>query len=287
MILSENYFEARREAIKWLNVPSHKRNFSQGLLILQKSGYKPQVAALLVRKGEKDWTREKLMYCLRELLQVYYNPDDERFKDDDVDVLNEQAGESNIREQKVDITDVEKEGPDYKKWPEPIRQLMKVYAKTFKERALTAKQRAALGDTNDTKVTAQRKQLSEKMETLTAHLEGFWKLRERYDREGLAPTQEEIKAVIEGDKEEEKEKKPEKETDDDYSNMPLDELATKRKSAVTQRTRKENLLKYQLPSKGKVPNPMPDCPKRIKLERQIEKLTVAISKMDYELAKRS
>jgi hypothetical protein len=224
------------------------------------------------------------VYCVRELVQVYYNPDDGRFKDEDVDVLNEQAGESNIREHKVDIADVEKEGPSYKKWPEPIQHLMKVYAKTFKERALTANKRSELTDTNDGDVTAKRKELSEKMETLTSQLEGFWSLRERFDKEGLAPSEAEIKAVIEGEQEEEK--KPEKE-DDDYSTMPLDELATKRKSCVTQRTRKQNLLKYQVPSKRKVENPMPDCPKRVKLERQIEKLTEAISKMDYELAKRS
>jgi hypothetical protein len=111
MKLTDSYFEARREAIKWLNVAPAKRNYTQGVLILQKSGYKPQVAALLARQGEKGWTREKLMYCMREMLQVYYTPDDPRFNDEDVDVLNEQAGESNIREHQVDVKDVEQQGP--------------------------------------------------------------------------------------------------------------------------------------------------------------------------------
>ena len=51
MKLTDSYFEARREAIKWLNVAPAKLNYTQGVLILQKSGSKPQVAALLARKG--------------------------------------------------------------------------------------------------------------------------------------------------------------------------------------------------------------------------------------------
>ena len=131
MKLTDNYFEARKEAIKWLNVDPPKRNYSQGVIILQKSGFKPQVAALLTRQGEKTWTREKLMYCMREMLQVYYSPDDPRFNDEDVDVLNEQAGESNIQEHQVNVEEVEQEGPAYKKWPAPIQRLMRAYAMAF------------------------------------------------------------------------------------------------------------------------------------------------------------
>jgi len=283
MKLTENYFEARKEATKWLKVQPQKRNFSQGLLILQKSGYKPQVASLLVRQGEKDWTREKLMYALRELLQVYYNPDDERFTDEDVDVLNDKAPSSNIREHNIDVADVEKEGPSYKKWPEPIQQLMRKYATAYKRRAICNKERAALPDTNDAAVTAKRKALSEEMDELTTKMEQYWQLRERYDKAGEEPSTEEIKKA-----EQVQRKEPARKVEEvtDYEKMDTETLITKRKSAVTQRTRKENLLKYQAPSKRKTINPMPDCPRRVKFERQIEHLTEAISKMDYELAKR-
>lgn len=289
MKLTDSYFEARREAIKWLNVAPQKRNYTQGVLILQKSGYKPQVAALLARQGEKGWTREKLMYCMREMLQVYYTPDDPRFNDEDVDVLNEQAGESNIREHQVDVKDVEQQGPSYKKWPEPIQQLMRAYAMAFRQREKANRERAALPDTNDEKVIAMRKVYSDIMEQATSRLEKFWALRKRYDEQHTDPTDEEIKAIIDGDSD----------TDDgdsesnnssegeDLTQMDTETLRIRRKSLVTTRTRKENMLKYQASARQSRVNPMPDCPKRVKLERQIEKLTERISKYDYELAKRS
>ena len=81
MILTEEYVEARSEAMKWLGLKQDKRNFAAGLKILVKSGYKPNVQKLLVRKGELPWTMEKLTSCLRDVVQVYYNPDDPRFDD--------------------------------------------------------------------------------------------------------------------------------------------------------------------------------------------------------------
>ncbi len=289
MKLTDSYFEARREAIKWLNVAPGKRNYTQGVLILQKSGYKPQVAALLARQGEKGWTREKLMYCMREMLQVYYTPDDPRFNDEDVDVLNEQAGESNIREHQVDVKDVEQQGPSFHKWPEPIQRLMRAYAATFREREKANRERAALPDTNDEKVIAMRKQLSETMEQATERLERFWALRCRYDDEHTDPTDEEIQAIIDGDSDtDEGDSDADNGSDtEDLTQMDTETLRIRRKSLVTTRTRKENMLKYQTSARQRRENPMPPCPKRVRLEQQIEKLTERISKYDYELARRA
>lgn len=290
MKLTDSYFEARSEAIKWLNVAPAKRNYTQGVLILQKSGYKPQVAALLARQGEKGWTREKLMYCMREMLQVYYTPDDPRFNDEDVDVLNEQAGESNIREHQVDVKDVEQQGPSYKKWPAPIQRLMREYAAQFRQREKASRERSQLPDTNDADVAERRKQLSETMEQATNRLEKFWALRRRYDEQHTDPTDEEIQAILEdnaNDNDNVNGNDSVNDADEDLTQLDTETLRIRRKSLVTGRTRKENMLKYQTSNKQKKENPMPDCPKRVKLERQIEKLTERISKYDYELAKRS
>jgi len=289
MKLTDSYFEARKEAIKWLNVAPQKRNYSQGVLIMQKSGFKPQVAALLARHGEKAWTREKLMFCLRELLQVYYTPDDPRFNDEDVDVLNEKAGESNIREHSVDVDEVEQEGPTFKKWPKPIQVLMREYATAFRQRDKANRERASLPDTNDTDIVNQRKELSLTMERATERMEKLWVLRKRYDEQHIEPTDEEIQAICNDNdtpSTDENDGEAEMEEDGELSQIDTETLRIRRKSLVTGRTRKQNLLKYQTSNKQKKENPMPQCPKRIRLERQIEKLTERISKYDYELAKR-
>ena len=80
--ITQNYIEARRDGIKWLN--SQKRDYSIGVNILTRSGYKGFVAARLARQGEKPHTREKLEYEIRQMIKVWYHPDDPRFEDVDL-----------------------------------------------------------------------------------------------------------------------------------------------------------------------------------------------------------
>ena len=80
--ITDSYIEARRDGIKWLN--SQKRDYSTGVNILTRSGYKGFVAARLARQGEKPHTREKLEYEIRQMIKVWYHPDDPRFEDVDL-----------------------------------------------------------------------------------------------------------------------------------------------------------------------------------------------------------
>ena len=80
--ITQSYIEARRDGIKWLN--SNKRDYSTGVNILTRSGYKGFVAARLARQGEKPHTREKLEYEIRQMIKVWYHPDDPRFEDVDL-----------------------------------------------------------------------------------------------------------------------------------------------------------------------------------------------------------
>ena len=66
--ITKSYIEARRDGIKWLN--SQKRDYSTGVNILTRSGYKGFVAARLARQGEKPHTREKLEYEIRPIRRL-------------------------------------------------------------------------------------------------------------------------------------------------------------------------------------------------------------------------
>ena len=70
--ITQNYIEARRDGIKWLN--SQKRDYSTGVNILTRSGYKGFVAARLARQGEKPHTREKLEYEIRQISLKVFSP---------------------------------------------------------------------------------------------------------------------------------------------------------------------------------------------------------------------
>lgn len=285
MILTEEYFEARSEAMKWLGLKQDKRNFAAGLKILVKSGYKPNVQKLLVRKGELPWTMEKLTSCLRDVVQVYYNPDDPRFDDvPDADILNDKTGEKPTVDKQDDIARLS-ESADFQNMPEVMQTLIRNYSDAYKQRARLARQRYELGESNDEQSVEKRKTLGESIDRLTNYMDILIAMREKYEKDGVLPDMDTLNNAPSAAEVKEEDEKPEKSVD--YKSMSTDKLKTRRKSLTNQITRKENMLLYQSETKQDEENPLPDSPKRVKLEKQIENLKAEKSKVEYELAERS
>lgn len=285
MILTEEYFEARSEAMKWLGLKQDKRNFAAGLKILVKSGYKPNVQKLLVRKGELPWTMEKLTSCLRDVVQVYYNPDDPRFDDvPDADILNDKTGEKPTVDEQDGIARLSGSA-DFKNMPEVMQTLIRNYSDAYKQRARLARQRYELGESNDEQSVEKRKTLGESIDRLTNYMDILIAMREKYEKDGVLPDMDTLNNAPSAAEVKEKDEKPEESVD--YKSMSTDKLKTRRKSLTNQITRKENMLLYQSESKQEEENPLPDSPKRVKLEKQIENLKAEKSKVEYELAERS
>lgn len=291
MKLSQDYFDARTQAMKWLALPVSKRNFAVGLQILGKSGYKPNVHAMLVRKGEQPWTVDKLTTCLRDVIQVYYNPDDPRFAEvPDVDDLNDRDGEhQSVNEQESMAKSADT--TSFKQMPEVMQLVVKAYADAYKQRAKLARQRTDIGENNDDESVARRKQIGEQMDQLTSYMDALAPLKEAYDHDGTVPD----RATFDSIKNYSMVTKCMAAFDQrpkvtvgkvDYHLMYTVQLRTRRKSLTNQITRKENQLLYQSNSKQAVENPMPDSPKRVKLLKQIESLKAERSKVEYELAER-
>lgn len=285
MILTEEYFEARSEAMKWLGLKQDKRNFAAGLKILVKSGYKPNVQKLLVRKGELSWTMEKLTSCLRDVVQVYYNPDDPRFDDvPDADILNDKTGEKPTVDKQDDIARLSGSA-DFQNMPEVMQTLIRNYSDAYKQRARLARQRYELGESNDEQSVEKRKTLGESIDRLTNYMDILIAMREKYEKDGVLPDMDTLNNAPSAAEVKEEDEKPEKSVD--YKSMSTDKLKTRRKSLTNQITRKENMLLYQSETKQDEENPLPDSPKRVKLEKQIENLKAEKSKVEYELAERS
>lgn len=292
MKLSQEYFEARSQAMKWLAQPIDKRNFAAGLQILRRSGYKPNIHTLLLRKGEQAWTTDKLTSCLRDVIQVYYNPDDPRFDDvPDVDDLNDRDGEHQSVSEQTSVAKVA-DTVSFKQMPEVMQLVIKAYADAYKQRFKLARQRTEIGEANDDESVEKRKTIGIQMDQLTSYMDALAPLKEAYDRDGTVPDRaafdrvknysivnEYVAAVDQRPKNAESGKVV-------YKSMDTDKLRIRRKSLTNQITRKENQLLYQSDSKQNVENPMPDSPKRVKLLRQVESLKAERSKVEYELADR-
>ena len=287
MKLSQDYFEARSQAMQWLAAPVGKRNYATGLLILAKSGYKPSVHALLLRKGEQPWTMEKLTSCLRDVIQLYYSPDDPRFEDaPDVDDLNDRDGEhQTISEQTAMAKSADT--ASFQRMPEVMQLVVKAYADAYKQRAKLARQRNEIGETNDAESMARRKEIGEQMDSFTEYMDALAPLKEAYDHDGKVPERDEFDSIAASIQQKKTDKAVVEDTAVDYKAMETDKLRTRRKSLSDQITRKRNQLLYQSNAKQAEENPMPESPKRVKLQRQVESLTAELSKVEYELASRS
>lgn len=267
--------------MKWLNRDPRRRSFDEGVRILNRSGYKPNVAALLLRKGPLEWTEEKLAYCLRELIQVYYNPGDSRYDDtvEDVDDLNDRSGETVPMDAAEKMVKEVGKGVRWEQMPEVVQAITRAFADAFKQRAKLHRRRAALGEGNEPEVKKERARLSREMDALTGYMDTLWPLREAYDKKGEVPGEVPKMGNTKGDV-------ANAGKEGDEVSQSTEQLKTRRRSIVTQLTRKRNMLLYQQPTSGKTENPMPECPKRVKIERQVIDLTDELTRVEYELARR-
>ena len=284
MILTEEYFKSRSEAMQWLGQKQEKRNFAAGLKILVQSGYKPNVQKLLLRKGELPWTMEKLTSCLRDVVQVYYNPDDPRFEDvPDADLLNDSTGEKPPVDEQRRMAGLPDDDTRFRSMPEVMQMLIRNFADAYKQRARLARQRYELGEANDENTVEQRKTLGDSIDKLTAYMDVLAAMREAYEKDGTLPDldkAQELSSAAVAKAESAGGGKV------DYKSMPTDKLKTRKKSLTNQITRKENMLLYQTETRQEHENPLPESPRRSKLLKQIENLKAEKSKVEYELAER-
>ena len=271
--------------MKWLNKDARRRSFDEGVRILSRSGYKPNVAALLMRKGAQEWTEEKLAFCLRELVQLYYNPNDSRYDGsvEDVDDLNDRSGQTVPMDAADKMVKEIGHGERWRQMPEVVQAVTRAFADAFRQRSKLNRQRAALGEGNEPGVKEERARLSREMDSLTEYMDKLWPLRQAWDERGEVPGGV-PKMGANRDKTVGKEDKDDKDANE--GRQTTEQLKTRRRSIVTQLTRKRNMLRYQRPTSGREENPMPDCPKRVKIERQIAHLTDELTRIEYELARR-
>lgn len=140
----------------------------------------------------------------------------------------------------------------------------------------------ATGTDNDEASMAKRKEIMEKRDPIVERYNELYEGKEAFFAGKM--TEEELQEVVDG-KAKEPEKAPKKEV------SPCGEMTdvqlTKRSHAVqTNITRVQNQLDYQQDKKGKAKNPMPDCPKRKKLEQKLATLREEQAAIEAEIKKR-
>lgn len=292
MEINQSYIEARREAVAWLN--SAKRDFRLGVNILQKSGYKPIAVGKMAKTGERPHTRQKLEYEMRQMIKVWYNPNDPRFADVDLDddarpgedggseAVPETVAQSIVAEASADLQREEDEQPAY---PPQIAKVIHTFAERYKQRSILHRQLQALGETNTDEVMKQRKNLAARIGALSDNMKLLAAIRANYDNQ-VETTDEELDAALTEPIVAEERPKDEEEDDTDISALSVEELKKAKANAKSKITKAQNMLLYSSEAKPKdgVENPLPDCPKRVKYEKKIEQQKALVEKIEYRLA---
>ncbi len=290
--ITQNYIEARRDGIKWLN--SQKRDYSTGVNILTRSGYKGFVAARLARQGEKPHTREKLEYEIRQMIKVWYHPDDPRFEDvdltDDAVPGNDGRPETVPEETAAAIVaiaenELAREADEQPAYPPVIVKIIYDFRECYNERSRQHRLLAGLDETNTQAVCAERKDIVARIGYLSKRMTLLAAIKRQFEQNKELPSEEQLDELYK--KKDDQPEQPDTESDDtDISALSVEELKKAKSNAKSKITKAKNMLLYSSESKPKdgKENPLPDCPKRVKYEKKVAGQEALVEKIEYRLA---
>jgi hypothetical protein len=290
--ITNAYIEARREGIAWLN--SAKREYNTGVAILAKSGYKTIVSSKLAKLGEKPHTREKLEYEIRQMIKVWYHPDDPRFEDvdlaDDAVEGNDGRSETVPEETAAAIVaiaenELAREADEQPAYPPVIVKIIYDFRECYNERSRQHRLLAELGETNTQAVCAERKDIVARIGFLSKRMTLLAAIKRQFEQNKELPTEEQLDELYK--KVNAAEEKPEKADEQtDISSLSVEELKKTKSNAKSKITKARNMLLYSSESKPKdgKENLLPDCPKRVKYEKKVAEQEALVEKIEYRLA---
>lgn len=274
------YSKYRQRAIDWLN---GKRIFSEGVNILQESGFKPGVVAKLRKHGESGpEAKTRLLHLMRMLVQAWAQPDD-RIEDIDpdtgLDATTEVPTETVDRtERLIDI--IKKDEAGEIELPQNAATVIRKYAAAYRRRDALHKQLAELPEDNNEETIKKREPILAEITECSALMERLYPLYERFQSGSVNDlTDEEIASV-----EDERDPEPAPEKSADLSALSKDKLMKMQKSIKTKIHRANCQLRYQQDTVAEEENPLPPSPAREKYEAKIRNLTAELEKVQYAIA---
>ena len=275
----------RQEAINWLN---GKRDFKEGVAILKDSGYKPGVVRRLETIGESDTA---LMHLQENIYQYIQFVGAESVEDTDADlgVINGQHPEV-LKQEDDKALSIEELSMKVEtgecQMPVNASKAIIAYGKFYRQREKAHRLMKEVPETNEAENVEARRKFSDTIDSCTSQLEKLYPLVSEYldtkkeiSEESLAEALEEQEAKEEDNKEDD--------GADEYDTLSKEKLQKLLKSAKTKIIRKKNMLEYQQETKAGTPNPLPECPKRVKYETEIAKLEKEVEALQYAIARKA
>ena len=274
----------RQKAIDWLK---GKRNFSEGLAILSSSGFKPGVVRRLQQLGE---TPENILH-LKENIYLYLKCIGTEVEDTDADLGVINGKQTEVLEQNdqkncsIDQLE-EKIANGEASAPSNATKLIREYAYCYREREKAHRLMSDIHEDNSDDNVEARKVLSDAIDEFTSRMERIYPLIAAYLETNTDPGDEDTANALFVEKNTVEEKVESDNAETGYDSLSKEELQKLLKSAKTKILRKTNLLEYQQETKKAEKDPLPDCPKRVKYETEIEKLKAEVEALQYAIARK-
>lgn len=279
--------ELFEKATKWLK---GKKDFSQGLAILQESGFKPGVIRKLARDGANGPScRERLEFQMREYVKAFgirEVPD----TDPELHVFNgeESPVDTPAETSIISLAHADEKGMSGINNP-VARKVINLYAAAYRKREQAMHAMRSTGESNDEETMRKRRVLSNNIDEYTSLMERLYPLYERY-KSGADISEQEVEKAVKPNIPAEKTaatKSGAAPTSEGYNleGKSREELTEMKKNARSRYTKTKNKLLYQKEKKQKVENPMPPGAKRTKLEVRLAKEKKLMDAIDMAIAK--
>ena len=305
MDFDESYFKAREDAVRWLRRDYDKRDYAEGIALLERMRFKPLLTHRLKQCASHPPMMRVLVQAVTDGVNFYRNPKSPKFADTIPAEVEEATGgmlppspEEEETEEDGHPSNPNPQSSHPSPYPDNVRRVVKWYADAYKRRDRLHREMRAVGEGNDTESMARRKVLSERIDMLTDYMDTIYPLKEAYHADGTVPTEEQMADIGTYDVWEARhaptgtdgtagseQAASFRNKEEDFASMGIEELRKRRNSIRTMLVRKQNQLLYQSYSRQEKENPMPDSPERIRLEKQVRVLQDKLYHADKAMAK--
>lgn len=268
----------RKLAVEWLN---SDRDFDKGIAILQDAHFKPGVVAKLVKDKHKALARERLKVQIYALISLWGDNPQLEDTDAELNVFDGKESPADVDDEtSKSIFDAEKTVTGN------ISAVVRRYCELYRQRDKAFKDLKAVGEKNDDESCMIRQQLTRQMEDNTEQMESLYPLYEIYTQTHEDISEEEASAAIAEKSDEKESEEAGLSEEENLAAMTKDELVKLQYSIAKRIARGKNNLLYQSENKQEVENPMPESPKRVKIETRIARLEEELLRVKYAIARK-
>lgn len=257
------------EIIAWFN---SNQDYQTGIDLLERISPKQRMLGKLLKRGDTRSSREKLVYELNKIagLKKVPKPSGKVMKrpvkvDKPVDVEEQEINYNLIKGKDIDL------------YPVEIRALVREYSGMYMKRGQLHTMLKKAGSANDADSISIRQSIIAEIEQLSGIMEVMHKRFSVYEKTGEIVPEKAENADQEDDE------------TNDISKLSSTQLKALKKNLQTSKVKDQNIILYGTKTipEDKKERPLPEGPRRIKLEKRVARKEQQIYDIDMLLAKMS